>query len=110
MVKGRGWSSDGRWVSKSLVRGEDDGRVCGPQRPRGGPKQCGAQEGRLDEGGGAHWVAQSQRVGRHCAQSRLGEGAGQEAGRQALGQLLLQGQFGLEETGGGTVRSERRTQ
>lgn len=109
MVKGQGWSSDGKWV-KSLVGGEDDGCVCGPQRPRGRPKQCRAQEGGLDEGGGAHWVAQSQWVGCHCAQSWLGEGAGQEASCQALGQLLLQGQFGLEMTEGGTVRNERRTQ
>lgn len=91
---------------QSLIRGEDDGSVCGPQRPRGGPEQCRAQEWGLDEGGGAHWVAQSQRVSRHCAQGWRGEGAGQEASRQALGQLLLQGQFGLEKTGGRTVREE----
>lgn len=109
MVKEQGWRSNGKWV-KSLVRRKDDGCVCGPQRPRGRPKQCRAQEGGLDEGGGAHRVAQSQWVSRHRAQSWLGEGAGQEASCQALGQLLLQGQFGLEKTGGATVRSERRTQ
>lgn len=103
MVKGHGWSSNEKWV-KSLVGGEDDGCVCGPQWPRSRSKQCRAQEGGLDEGGGAHWVAQSQRVSRHCAQGWLGEGAGQEASRQALGQLLLQGQLGLEKTGGGTMR------
>lgn len=106
MVKGHRWSSDGRWV-KSLVGGEDDGCVRGPQRPRGGPKQCRAQEGGLDEGGGAHWVTQSQWVSRHCAQSWLGEGAGQEASCQALGQLLLQGQFGLRGEGGEIVLAER---
>lgn len=94
----------------SLVGGEDDGSVCGPQRPRGRPKQCRAQEWGLDEGGGAHWVAQSQWVSGHCAQSWWGEGAGQEASCQALGQLLLQGQFGLEKTGGVMVRREIRTQ
>lgn len=100
MVKGQGWSSHGRRV-ESLVRGEDDGRVCRPQRPRGRPKQCRAQKGGLDKGGGAHWVAQSQRISCHCAQGWRGEGAGQEASCQALGQLLLQSQFGLEKTGGG---------
>lgn len=105
MVKGR-LRSYGEQV-KSLVRGKDDGRVCGPQWPRGRPEQCRAQEGGLDEGGGAHWVAQGQRVGGHCAQSRLGEGAGQEASCQSLGQLLLQGQFGLEKTGGAGVRRQR---
>lgn len=100
---------------KSLVRREDDGRVRGPQRPRGRPKQCRAQERGLDEGGGPRRVTQSQRVGCQRAQSRLGEGAGQEAGRQALGQMLLQGQFGLERTGRGEggereeeVREEQR--
>lgn len=103
MVKGHGWSSNGKRV-KSLVGGEDDGCVCGPQRPRGGPEQCGAQEWGLDEGGGAHRVTQSQWVSCHCAQSWRGEGAGQEASCQTLGQLLLQGQFGLEKTGGGTAK------
>ena len=109
MVKGQGRSSVER-VVKSLVRGKDDGRVCGPQWPRGRPEQCRAQEWGLDKGGGAHWVAQSQWVSCQCAQSWLGEGAGQEASSQTLGQLFLQGQFGLEKTGGGTVRSERETQ
>lgn len=90
----------GRTVS--LIRGEDDGGVRGPQGPRGGPKQGGAQEGRLKEGG-ARRVAQSQRIGCHGAQGGLGEGAGQEASGQALGQLLLEGQFGLKER-----RRERR--
>lgn len=80
---------------------EDDGRVRRPQRPRRRPEQRRTQEGCLDEGGGgggrAHWVAQRQRVGGHRAQGGRGQRAGQEAGRQALGQLLLQGQFGLEE-------------
>lgn len=91
-----------------LVRGEDDGCVCGPQRPRGGPEQCRAQEGGLYERGGAHWVAQGQWVSCHCAQSWWGEGAGQEASCQALGQLLLQSQFGLEKTGGGGGGGELR--
>lgn len=95
---------------KPLVGGEDDGSVRGPQWPRGRPEQCGAKEWGLDEGGGAHRVTQSKRVSCHCAQSWWGEGAWQEATCQALGQLLLQGQFGLEETGrGATVRSKRRT-
>lgn len=92
---------------KSSVGGEDDGGVRGPQRPRGGPEQRRAQERGLDEGGGAHRVAQGQRVGCDRAQSRWGEGAGQEASCQTLGQLLLQGQFGLEERqegGGGSGR------
>lgn len=93
---------------KSSVRGKDDGGVCGPQRPWGRPEQCRAQEGGLDEGGGAHWVAQSQWVGGHCAQSWLGEGAGQEASCQSFGQLLLQSQFGLEKTGREGVRGQGR--
>lgn len=105
MEEGR-LKSDGEQV-KSSVRGEDDGGVCGPQWPRSRPEQCWAQEGGLDEGGGAHWVAQSQWVGGHRAQSWLGEGTGQEASCQSLGQLLLQGQFGLEKTGGASVRGQR---
>lgn len=100
LVKGQGQSLTGIPV-KSLIRGEDDGCVRGPQRPRSRPEQCRAQEWGLDEGGGAHRVAQSQRVSSHCAQSWWGEGAGQEASSQTLGQLLLQGQFGLEKTGMG---------
>lgn len=99
--------SDGRGRAGGLrgpsVGREDDGCVRGPQRPRCRPEQRRAQEGRLDEGGGgcsgggAHWVAQCQGVGGHRAQGGRGQLAGQEAGRQALRQLLLQGQFGLEE-------------
>lgn len=88
-------------LCKSLVRGEDDWGVSGPQWPRGRPEQCRAQEWGLDEGGRAHRVAQSQWVSCHCAQSWLGEGAGQEASCQTLGQLLLQRQFGLKKTGRG---------
>lgn len=95
----------GRTVS--LIRGEDDGGVRGPQGPRGGPKQGGAQEGRLKEGG-ARRVAQSQRIGCHGAQGGLGEGAGQEASGQALGQLLLEGQFGLKEKRREQRREESR--
>lgn len=105
MVKGQGWSSNGKWV-KSLVGGEDDRCVCGPQGPRSRPEQCRAQEWGLDEGGGAHWVAQRQLVSCHCAQSWRGEGAGQEASCQTLGQLLLQGQFGLRGEGGEVVLAE----
>lgn len=105
MVKGQGWSSNGKWV-KSLVGGEDDRRVCGPQGPWGRPEQCRAQEWGLDEGGGAHWVAQSQWVSCHCAQGWWGEGAGQEASCQTLGQLLLQGQFGLRGQGREVVLAE----
>lgn len=61
---------------ESSIRRKDDGRVSGPQRPRSRPEECGAQEGGLDEGGGAHRVAQCQRVCCHRAQSRRGEGAG----------------------------------
>lgn len=105
-VKGHKWRITWKEV-KFLIGGEDDGCMCGPQRSGGRPKQCRAQEWGLDEGGGSHWVAQSQRVSCHCAQSWRGEGAGQETSCQALGQLLLQGQFGLEKTGGATVRRER---
>lgn len=82
-----------------LVRGEENGCVGGPQWTWGGPEQCRAQEGGLDEGGGAHRVTQSQWVSCNCAQGWLSEWAGQEAGCQALGQLLLQGQLGLQSTG-----------
>ena len=92
---------------KSSVRRKNDGGVCGPQRPWGRPEQRRAQEGGLDEGGGAHWVAQSQWVGGHCAQGWLGEGAGQEASRQSLGQMLMQSQFGLKKTGRASVRGQR---
>lgn len=104
---GKGRLQSGGVQVKSSVRREDDGGVCGPQWPRSRPEQCWAQEGGLDECGGAHWVAQSQWVGGHRAQSWLGEGTRQEASCQSLGQLLLQGQFGLEKTGGASERTER---
>jgi hypothetical protein len=73
--------------------------VSGPQGPRGRPEERGAEQGGLDEGCMA-WprgAPQGQRIGGHGAKGGRVHVAGQETCRQGLGQLLLQGQFGLEE-------------
>lgn len=85
--------------------------MSGPQRPRGGPKEGGAEQMGLEEGGRTRGVPKSQRVGCHGAEGCRGEVRRElrrevrremrrevrreEAGGQGLSELLLQGQFGL---------------
>lgn len=73
--------------------------MSGPQGPRGGPEERGAEQGGLDEGcvAGPRGAPQGQGIGGHGAKGGRVHVAGQETCRQGLGQLLLQGQFGLEE-------------
>lgn len=84
----------------SLVGGKDDGPCGRADSSCWGTKQSWAQDGSWEEGGGC---CGSRPEGQGPWQGTDGSGrsrdrAGQKAGRQRLGELLLQGQFRLEDT------------
>ena len=87
-----------------LIGGKDDGSRGRANGSRWGAKQSWAQDRRREEGGcrGRRPEGQGPWEGTDGCR-RGGDRAGQEAGCQRLGELLLQGQFRLQ-------RREERTQ
>lgn len=85
---------------EGLIGGKEDGSRGRADSSRWGAEQSWAQDGSREEGGGCGggrpegqgpWQGTD---GRRCR----GDRARQEAGCQCLGELLLQGQFRLENT------------
>lgn len=83
-----------------LIGGKNDGSRGRANGSRWGAKQSWTQDWSWEEGGGrcgGRPEGQGPWQGTDGCR-RSGERAGQEAGCQGLGELLLQGQFRLEET------------
>lgn len=83
---------------EGLIGGKEDGSRGRADGSRWGAEQSWAQDGSWEEGGGCGGGRAEGQGPRQGTDGRCcgGYRAGQEAGCQSLGELLLQGQFRLQ--------------